>query len=522
MKHDAIYARYSSHAQDDSTSIEVQIESCERAAGGKCEHYIDRAKTGRAMGGRLELLRLLADAEAGKIGRVFVYKFDRLGRAAETHVIAQQLDDAGVALVSATEGTNTLARGIQLVVADDYSRQLAERTRAGLVKRAEQGGFTGGVVPFGYHATERNGRRVLEVDPAEAEIVRDVVGQYLRESVGFKILARRMRERGIPSRRQNDNGKRRSLGWSYTSVRAMLVNPMYTGRVRFNRRKMRLDRARGKRVPQFKPEAEHVERQDESLRIIDDATFEAIQQRMSKRTTGVHRSPHGLAPFTGLVYCECGAKCHRVKSANAKGVYHYYLCSRKMRYDECPCGGHRVREDMLLGMVQDRFARVFRHRDRIIERALGIATAATQQNRTDAERIKAELLELDAEQDRRGELLMDRALPEAAKTVIGRQMADAEQRRQMLLASLDRLREQANADTEGLAATIRQVFDEARDRLATATTPEEMNRLFDEFIGPVTVNADGGLAQKEPPAEVASGLQKVIAGEGFEPSTSGL
>jgi DNA invertase Pin-like site-specific DNA recombinase len=127
MKHDAIYARYSSHAQDDGTSIEVQIEQCERAAGGKCKHYIDRAKTGRAMGGRTQLLALLADADAGKIARVFVYKFDRLGRAADTHVVAQQLEDSGVQLISATEGTNQLSRGIQLVVAEDYSRQLANR-----------------------------------------------------------------------------------------------------------------------------------------------------------------------------------------------------------------------------------------------------------------------------------------------------------------------------------------------------------------------------------------------------------
>jgi DNA invertase Pin-like site-specific DNA recombinase len=51
---------------------------------------------------------MLADAEAGKIGRVFVYKFDRLGRAADTHIIAQQLEDAGVELISATEATNAL------------------------------------------------------------------------------------------------------------------------------------------------------------------------------------------------------------------------------------------------------------------------------------------------------------------------------------------------------------------------------------------------------------------------------
>src|SRR5205085_2418809 len=97
---------------------------------------------------------LLADAEAGKLSRVYVYKFDRLGRAADTHLIAQQLEDAGVELISSTEGTNALARGIQLVVAEDYSRQLASRTRDGLLKRFEQGAFTGGLAPYGYCVIE--------------------------------------------------------------------------------------------------------------------------------------------------------------------------------------------------------------------------------------------------------------------------------------------------------------------------------------------------------------------------------
>jgi DNA invertase Pin-like site-specific DNA recombinase len=98
------------------------------------------------MGGRTELLRLLADAEAGKTGRLFVCKFDRLGRDAEKHVIARQLEEAGAELISVSEGTNQLSRGIQLV-AEDYSRQLANRTRDVLVKRFEQGAFTGGVAP---------------------------------------------------------------------------------------------------------------------------------------------------------------------------------------------------------------------------------------------------------------------------------------------------------------------------------------------------------------------------------------
>jgi DNA invertase Pin-like site-specific DNA recombinase len=242
--------------------------------GGKCVPYVDRAKTGRSMGGRTELLALLADAEAGKIGRVFVYKFDRLGRAADTHVIAQQLEDAGVELISATEGTNALARGIQLVVAEDYSRQLAQRTRDGLLKRFEQGAFTGGVAPYGYTVVGDNGRRILAIDPDEAQVVRAMVHWYLCEAIGFKGIAKRLRDRQVASRR--------GAGWSFTSVRSLFLNPVLTGRTRYNVKKMHLNRKTGRRVHRAKAESEDLERQDESLRILEDETFAKLQERIGQ------------------------------------------------------------------------------------------------------------------------------------------------------------------------------------------------------------------------------------------------
>src|SRR5436190_4579101 len=70
------YYRYSSEAQRDSTSIDVQREQCERSAGGSLPAYMDEAKTGRALAGRENLHRLMADAAEGKIARVYVYRFD--------------------------------------------------------------------------------------------------------------------------------------------------------------------------------------------------------------------------------------------------------------------------------------------------------------------------------------------------------------------------------------------------------------------------------------------------------------
>ena len=523
-KADAIYARYSSHAQDDGTSIEVQIEQCERSAGRKCLHYIDRAKTGRAMGGRTQLLSLLADAEAGKIGRVFVYKFDRLGRAAETHVIAQQLEDTGAQLVSATEGTNQLARGIQLVVAEDYSRQLAARTRDGLLKRFEQGAFTGGIAPYGYRVAERNGRRVLEVEPAEAAIVREIASMYISQSLGFKSIAKRLRERSVSSRR----GK----GWSFTSVRSLLMNPLLTGLIRYNVRSMHLDRRTGRRLPRQKDASQHLERQDESLRILDDATFAKVQQQIGKSARGLSTRGGGrtVAPFTGLVYCACGSKCYRVHSKNAKGEYYYYVCGRHLRYADCPHSA-RIREDELIDFVKGGFQHVLSRADEIIARATELAREAVKSNRGEADRLKADLAAVESDQERLIELMMDRSIGEAAKQSINRKLADAEARRAKLHEALDGLRETANENTDQLAETIRELFDAAQENLAAVATPEQYNRFIDQIIGPMEVAPGKRPVQKKMPAAEATGdnlvngkrhLPRLIAGGGFEPPTSGL
>lgn len=511
MKHDAIYARYSSHAQDDSTSIEVQIETCERAAGGACRQYVDRAKTGRTMAGRSQLLALLADAASGKLKRVFVYKFDRFGRDAETHTIVRDLEEHGVEVVSATEGTNQLARGIQLVVAEDYSRQLANRTRDGLAKRFEQGGFTGGVPPYGFHVVTREGRRVLEVEPAEAAIVREVAGWYLSEAVGFKSIAKRLRDRAVASRR----GK----GWTFTSIRSLMLNPVLTGKIRFNVRKMHLDRRSGRRVPRARVEAEHMERKDESLRILSDETFAKIGERIGRSGKGHQSARLGrqVAKFTGLVFCGCGAKCYKVTSRNAKGESAYYVCSRHLRYDDCPVNG-RAREDVIMATIKRKLNHIFGRADEIMAGMVEVATEAVRGNRAAADRLKAQIAEVEGEQARHVELLMDRQISDAAKQAISRKMTETEARRAELQASLDRLREDANDNTEAIAAMAKQVFDEARAGLASATTPEAFNRFAERFCGPMTVGADGSVGPKQnAPAGSRGVVQRYVAGGRCEP-----
>jgi hypothetical protein len=98
-------------------------------------------------------------------------------------------------------------------------------------------------------------------------------------------------------------------------VRSLLTNPILTGRVRFNARRMQLDRRTGRRVP---------------------------------RTPRLVR---GAAVFTGLVFCECGSRLTRKKSERKGHTYNYWSCSRQLRYEDCPHNA-KVREDALMSIIR--------------------------------------------------------------------------------------------------------------------------------------------------------------------------
>src|SRR2546421_12288486 len=117
-----------------------------------------------------------------------------------------------------------------------------------------------------------------------------------------------------------------------------------------------------------------------------------------------------------------------------------------MRYDHCKDGG-RIREDAVMAVIQKRFAGIFKYKDQIIARALQVAADAVRENRDDPDRIKSQLAEVEQEQARGVELLMDRSISEVAKKAISRKLHETEQRRELFLAAMDGLMEQTNADT---------------------------------------------------------------------------
>jgi DNA invertase Pin-like site-specific DNA recombinase len=161
-------------------SLDAQREACEAyVASQRGEGWVlvaDRYDDGGHSGGTLErpaLKRLLADIQAGKVDCVVVYKIDRLTRALmDFSKLVDLFDKHGVTFVSVTQSFNTtssmgrLTLNILLSFAQ-FERELgSERVRDKIATSKRRGLWTGGVVPLGYKAVNRQ----LLIDPAEAAI----------------------------------------------------------------------------------------------------------------------------------------------------------------------------------------------------------------------------------------------------------------------------------------------------------------------------------------------------------------
>lgn len=146
-----IYARVSSHQQDIRSQV-PDLETWAKAHDAAAAWYKDTF-TGTDMA-RPGLERLLADARAGKINKVCVWRLDRLGRTAKgLLVLLDELQQLGVGFVSLREGfdlstpAGRLMAGVLASVAAYETEVRKERQLAGIAQAKAAGKTWGGRKP---------------------------------------------------------------------------------------------------------------------------------------------------------------------------------------------------------------------------------------------------------------------------------------------------------------------------------------------------------------------------------------
>jgi len=325
----AIYTRKSSEEglEQSFNSLHAQREACEAFIKSQASegwrlvttHYDDGGLSAASME-RPALTRLLEDIRHRLIEVVMVYKVDRLTRSlADFAKIVELFDEHQVSFVAVTQQFNTttsmgrLTLTVLLSFAQFEREVTGERIRDKIAASKKKGMWMGGLVPLGYDLRERR----LVVNPAEAEVVRQIYRRYL-ELGRVRLLKEELDRGGIVSKPRALNRKpNHGCSFSRGALYVVLRNPLYIGEVRH----------RGARYP------------GQHQGIIDRELWDKVQRQLHqhavrRRLQVVKVEP---SPLAGKLFDASGAGLTPSHARKGARRYRYYI-SHGLNI------GHRVRD----------------------------------------------------------------------------------------------------------------------------------------------------------------------------------
>ena len=304
----AFYARRSTDLQN-PRSTEDQVAAL-RVVGAarqwaEARVFTDDGLSGSTRSNRPSLNALLEAAERGEFDLVVAEALDRLSRDQEdTAYIYKRLSFHGVRLETLSEGVITpLHVGMTGTMNQIFLEELAKKTRRGLIGRVKAG-YSGGGRCYGYRIADKG---VLEVDDHQASIIQRIYKAYAG-GASPRVIAHRLNAEGEPGPRGGEwtpstiNGDRRAQD-------GILHQELYIGVRVFNRRRYRRHPDTGRRSSVLNPPEEWLREPVPDLRIVDDATWNAVQDRkkaLADKPAAYARKPKRL--LSGLMKCAlCGS-----------------------------------------------------------------------------------------------------------------------------------------------------------------------------------------------------------------------
>ena len=487
----AIYARYSTSRQNPK-SIRDQIQVCRSYAQREgieiVKEYADEEKSGYSAF-REGLIELLKDAEKRTFDILLVEHTSRLAR--DGYELRRLLNEFrfryGIPIVFVSQNLRTdreqdiTAIKLFNIVDEQYVEGIRIATKRGLEGIFRQGKWTGGTIPFGY--TTENG--YLRVKEDEAEIVRWIFEEYAFGK-GLKTLCRELNNKGIRTKKGNP--------WSTATLSSLIKNPIYKGVVIWGRRKFVKDPLTGRnRVYKNK---EFLQRTEPELAIVSEELWEKCNKKLAEVPHGKPRARR-IHPLHGIVKCGvCG--------------YHFTRETNKLY-----CSSHRTRKSCANDISID-YTFMFRWVVAQLKKFIEMNREAITQSIEEIKRGKStsatekELYRLKSKLKNLYDLYS-----EDPNDILKRQINEVKQRIQTLERDL-------------LSMNVGYVrLEKAMKNLEKILTvrAEEANQILRLFCEEILITPKDGIINIQ--VKQGSSLSKIlslkeIAGEGFEPSTSGL
>nr|DAF74464.1 MAG TPA: integrase [Caudoviricetes sp.] len=304
--------------------------------------------SGETIDSRPELLKILKMIESPDIKGVLLVEVQRLGRP--------DLEDIG-RLSKLFRYTNTLVITPTKTfdLGNEYDREAFERElmrgneyleytkkimNRGRLLSVQQGNFIGTKPPYGYDKSiVTDGKKkchTLVINEAEADTVRMVFDMYVNKDMGRVNIAHYLNDMRVPTRT--------GALWSQDTLKNILENEHYIGKVRWNWRKTVtiVEDGEIKKVRPKNEVGEYLVFEGKHPPIISEELFIAAREKQGRN----HRTKVDAKirnPLAGLLFCGCG-RVMSLRTYTARNAAPRLLCDNQTycktsscRYEDVIC-----------------------------------------------------------------------------------------------------------------------------------------------------------------------------------------
>lgn len=276
--------------------------------------------SGETISERKEMQKLLKDVENEKWTGVLVVEVERLARGdtADQGRVSKAFKYSHTKIITPVKTYDPDNEFDEeyfefgLFMSRREYKTINRRLQRGREISVSEGKFVGNIAPFGYDRIKLKDSKgyTLSINQNEAPIVKEIFKLYSFESNTINSVARQLNAMNLKPRISDE--------WTISSVKDILSNPTYIGKIVWNRRKQKKKTKNGHLIISRPRNNEYLIYDGLHEPIIDIKTWEIVQNKRKQNTPKVKHSNIVQNPLVGLVFCEkCGKPMQRRPYAKA-------------------------------------------------------------------------------------------------------------------------------------------------------------------------------------------------------------
>jgi DNA invertase Pin-like site-specific DNA recombinase len=463
--------------------------------GMKISRFYCEVVSGDTIADRPVMQELLHDVESGMWDAVLVIEIERLarGNTKDQGIVADAFKYSGTKIITLSKTYDPNDEFDEeyfefgLFMSRREYKTISRRLQRGRIASVKEGNFVGSTPPYGYRKIRNADHKgyTLEIIPEQAEVVKMIFDWYCNGDIAADGTVMKMGASKIAARLD-------SLGikpvfrdkWPTSTIRDMLKNEFYIGKVVFGRQKEVKSSVNGDIKKMRKSSQSYLSVPGKHPAIITPELFAAAQKMLpSNRKNALPTGAILRNPLSGLVYCEkCGQMMTRL-APSPRNKYATLKCPN--RYCNNVSAPMFLVEQKVLSFLRDWVKSYENMADGLHKRPRKNSITDKQKLIT---RLTAELSTLQKQMDKTYTLLEQGVYSldvfRQRQTSIKNEITNLEQSIRMLEEELAQIAK-AQLERETLIPKIQHLLDTYQ-----TNTAEENNRILKEVIEKILYNKD--------------------------------